>query len=496
MIKLLSKLKNNFATLAILLILVLGASLRTYKLSAPLADWHSWRQADTASVANEYVKHGIDLFHPKYLDLSSIPSGLDNPEGHRFVEFPFVNALHAYLASTFPQFTLVEWGRILAIFSSTLCILFIYLIMNHVSSPIAALTAALVYATLPYNLFYGRVILPEPHLVLFSLISLYSFLHYWNTGKLGYWITSFLSLALALLLKPTSLIILLPMGFYALTEFKKISSRLIPSLLLPALALIPYYYWRKYVSQFPEGIPANAWLFNGNGIRFKGAWFRWLFGDRIARLILGYWGLLPFGYSLLGLGRAKKELAIVGGMLLGALAYMAIIATGNVQHDYYQIQIIPAIAMTLGVGVDYALSLHKSIFSKITAYCVLITAYLLALALGWYDIRGYFNINNPAIVAAGQKIDQVTTPNALIIAPYQGDTAFLFQTNRRGWPIGGEIDKKIKMGASYYVTTTRDAEYNEVKAKYQLLNETDQYSIIQLIPNRNTGVLENRSTKQ
>jgi hypothetical protein len=57
----------------------------------------------------------------------------------------------------------------------------------------------------------------------------------------------------------------------------------------------------------------------------------------------------------------------------------------------------------------------------------------------------------------------------MVIAPYMGDTAFLYQTNRRGWPIGGEIDKKIKAGATYYATTTRDAEFNELKSKYKEL---------------------------
>ena len=33
------------------LILVLGLIVRLYKLNTPLADWHSWRQVDTASVA-------------------------------------------------------------------------------------------------------------------------------------------------------------------------------------------------------------------------------------------------------------------------------------------------------------------------------------------------------------------------------------------------------------------------------------------------------------
>jgi large subunit ribosomal protein L4e len=58
--------------------------------------------------------------------------------------------------------------------------------------------------------------------------------------------------------------------------------------------------------EFIQGVPRNNWLFNGNGIRFKGAFFHWLFADRIGRLILGYWGL-PF--VVLGILRKinKKE---------------------------------------------------------------------------------------------------------------------------------------------------------------------------------------------
>jgi hypothetical protein len=56
----------------------------------------------------------------------------------------------------------------------------------------------------------------------------------------------------------------------------------------------------------PEGIPVYTWLFNEGNIRFKGAWFYWLFAERISKLILGYWGVFLF---LLGLSAPvqKKE---------------------------------------------------------------------------------------------------------------------------------------------------------------------------------------------
>lgn len=461
----------------ILAIMAVGAAVRTYKLHNALGDWHSWRQADTASVAREYVKHGVDLLHPTYQDLSSIPSGLDNPHGYRFVEFPVINALHAELYLKFPSVGFVEWGRILSIVASTLTVLLIYLIMSSVSGWLAGTASALVFAILPYNVFYGRVILAEPWLVLGMMLSLWAFIKYWKTARLRYWLTCFLALTFAILMKPTALVVGLPMFLYTLTiwNFKRFLS------LLPmTLSLLPYLWWRHWMGQFPEGIPAAAWLFNGNGIRFKGAWFRWLFGDRIGDLILGYWGLVPLGFGIAALGRKKQELAVVGGLAVGALIYMAVIATGNVQHDYYQIQIMPAISMLVGLGISWIVGQTKG-FHRLFTGLFVCSCILLGLALSWYRLQGYFWVNNQPMVAAGKKVDEITPKDALVIAPYQGDTAFLFQTNRRGWPIGGNIDFDIAHGATYYVTTTKDAEFEMLKKKYGVLVDTPDYAIIKLI---------------
>src|SRR4030067_863850 len=80
------------------------------------------------------------------------------------------------------------------------------------------------------------------------------------------------------------------------------------------------------------------------------------------------------------------------------------------------------------------------------------------LGISWFFIRDFFNINHPEIVEAGKVADQVLPHDAKVIAPYLGDTAFLYQTKRRGWPIGGDIEKKISIGATDYVTVTKDAE--------------------------------------
>lgn len=471
---------KKLGTIIIIGLMLVGAALRSYKIHEPLGDWHSWRQVDTASVAREYVKTGkIDLLHPQYHDLGSIPSGLDNPSGWRFVEFPLRDALHAQLVMWFPQVGLVEWGRIISIIVSTLTIGLLYLIVRQLSGTRAGLLAAFVFATLPYNLFYGRVILPEPSLVFFMLAVLLSFMHYWDSRRFVWYLTTLTTLSLAILFKPTALVILLPMIGYTLPDFTKKLRMTILCLLMPIFAIIPYLLWRSHIASFPEGIPASSWLFNGNGIRLKGAWFRWLMGERIGKMILGYYGLIPFGFGLFKLGNNVKETLVYGGMLIGSLSYLVVIATGNVQHDYYQIQIMPIIAIMVGVGIDYLLSLTRGLKKLITTLAIT-GIYLLAVALSWYEIQGFFWVNNRAMVAAGNALDNIAPKNALVIAPYMGDTAFLFQTNRRGWPVGGAIEDKINAGASYYVTTTKDQEYQDLVAKYSIMEENDDYSIIKL----------------
>ncbi|MCA9369430.1 hypothetical protein KC721_03960, partial [Candidatus Woesebacteria bacterium] len=108
----LSKMVKRYPLL--ILIAVLAFTLRMYRINTPLLDWHSWRQADTASVTREYQKHGISLLYPKYHDVSNNPSGLPNPEGYRMVEFPLYNALVASILEIIPALPLVVTSRVVS----------------------------------------------------------------------------------------------------------------------------------------------------------------------------------------------------------------------------------------------------------------------------------------------------------------------------------------------------------------------------------------------
>ena len=102
------------------------------------------------------------------------------------------------------------------------------------------------------------------------------------------------------------------------------------------------------------------------------------------------------------------------------------------------------------------------------------------LKVSWENVKGYFNVNHWEYVKAGQAIDELTPPDAKVIAPAFGDTIFLYQTNRTGWPIGFEIEDKVNLGAEYYVSTSYDDEARTIEEKYTTIMKTDDFIIIKL----------------
>ena len=468
--------------LRLVLILVLGFVLRLYKINNPVADWHSWRQADTSAVTRNFVQEGIDLLHPQFDDLSSVASGKPNPEGYRFVEFPIYNAISTFWVKIIPRVFTVEIGaRFVSVFCSLVSCVLLFLIVKKYLGVRTALASALFFAVLPYNVYYSRVILPEPMMVMCSLGLIWFFDRWmeekkWLSGCMAVWFT-----AVGLLLKPFVAFLFLPLVYLVLRKLglKGVFSSSV--LLFFCSSVLPFFFWRWWTGHFPEGIPAYLWLLNQDKIRFKGAWFWWLFAKRLGELILGFWGLVPFGLGLI-LAPNEKEGWFFHLWFLAILLYFLVFATGNVRHDYYQIISIPIICVFLAKGVDFLLFSSQKIFNSVLCSLFSVLCSFFMLAFSWYQVRTYFWINRPEIVEAGEAVDQLVPKEAKIIAPFGGDTAFLYQTKRKGWPVvEAPLDEMHKWGADFLVSVDpKDEGIRGLKEKYEVLKETEKYIIFDL----------------
>lgn len=471
---------NKFPLL--ILIILLAFILRIYKISNPILDWHSWRQADTASVTREYLNSDLNPLYPKYHDISNIPSGKFNPEGYRMVEFPFYNILVATIMRMIPVLQLEATSRLVSILFSIGTLISIFFLTRSVLGKKAGYLASFFFAVLPYSVFYSRTVLPEPMMLFFSTFSLAAFKLFTMKNEMRYYFFSLIALGIAFLLKPF-VIFLFPVYLQMMIEKKGWKTFADFKLyLFGILSIIPFLLWRNWIANFPEGIPASDWLFNGNGIRFRPAWFRWLGYERITKLILGFTGIIFLPISFFNSLKNKK--LFIPSWWLGIALYFSVIATGNIQHDYYQVFITPIIAITLAHGV---LILDKYLSKKtnpLISMGIITLVILTMLQFSHEQVKGYFNINHPERLEAGLAADRLIPKDAIIIAPAFGDTAFLFQTKRSGWPIGFEIDDKIKKGATHYVTTSMDDEANELEKKYIVIEKTESYLILDLTQER------------
>lgn len=468
----------------LLIIIVLGFVVRLYRFSGPIADWHSWRQADTSAVSRNFVTQGFDLLHPRFDDLSNVPSGIhDNPNGYRFVEFPFYNILQAGGFLLFHHFTLEEWGRIVTIISTLISSFLIFLLTKRYTNVTSGLLAAFFYTFFPFTIYYGRTVLPDQTMVTATLAGIY-FFDLWisfegsKVKKSILYVFTTILLAVALLFKPFAGFFFLPILWMSWKKWNWKFVLRIELWLMLIFLLTPFILWRIWMSAYPEGIPQSSWLFNAGNIRFKGAFFQWLFARRIAQLILGYWGV---AILVIGIIVQQKNKLLFYSFITSSLIYLSVVARGNVQHGYYQLPIVPSLAIIMGIGADFLIHPPKQYISRLASMSMLVICSLFMFAFSWFLARDFFNINNPAIITAGAAVDQLTPKNAKVLAPYDGDTTFLYQTKRKGWAsFEKPLPELIKMGADYLVLVSPKPQDFDIGKTYKIVSATKDYVLFDL----------------
>lgn len=482
-------------------ILFFGFLVRLYRFDNPVADWHAWRQADTSAISKIFSQEGFDILRPKYFDISNIQSGLDNPMGYRFVEFPILNILQASLFKIIGVFSLEQWGRLVSIVSSLFSATFLYLFIKKYYGETQGLLTSFFFLFLPFSIYYSRTILPDVMMTTAILGGIYFFDKWTETSlkfkvqsvklpirqaqgrqlkskNYSYYFLAILFTALALLLKPFAIFFVLPMVYIAWKGFGKSMLWQWQLWVFAIVSIAPVLWWRQWMLQYPEGIPANSWLFNEGGIRFRPAFFRWMLFERLIKLILGYAGVTLF---VLGFLKQKKEDTLLPfSFALSSILYVVVIARGNVQHDYYQIVLIPSIAIFLARGTTflyYFLKIRKE-------FRLLIIGLFIGVSFlfSWNLVKDYFNINNRAMVEAGKKADRVLAKDAKVIALYNGDTTLLYYVNRRGWPAFQEsIEKLIEKGATHLVIVSPTKnDFEGFGRMYEHVVSSEAYLILRL----------------
>jgi hypothetical protein len=445
----------------IFFLITIAFLIRLYKINIPLADYHSWRQVDTAAVAKNFIREGkIDLFQPKYDDLSKIPSGRENPNGFRMVEFPLYQALFTQLYLFYPHIPLEVYARLVSIIFTLLTIVVIYLlVLNNNGSRIAAFFAALTLAVMPFMVFFTRVVLPEPMAVSLAVLSIFLLQIYFQRQRgmvaIIFYLLSIVCFGLSLLVKPTAIFYIFPLIFIFFQSYRYKFFTKFNFYLYFITAILPLILWRLYIERFPEGIPANQWLITSvntteglKNIFFRPSFFRWIFFERINNLIFG--GYLTF-FFILGIVIKKKSYFFYS-LLLTLFSYLFVFQGGNVQHEYYQTIIFPILAVFVGLGVDCLITAKKFFINRALLIFLVSLIYFFSFYFAYFRVKDFYSVPNNWVNIASI-IKSLTKKDDLLLTDTNGDTTLLYLSDRRGYPaVYEDIDYFKNLGVKYFIT--------------------------------------------
>lgn len=469
-------LKNQFFWLSI--IIILGFIVRLYKIDSPIADWHSWRQSDTAAVTRNFIRSGFNPFLPRFDDMSTVSdTKVANPQRFRFVEFPIYNI---FVYPFYLMFGVSEtFHRLVSVLFSLSSIILLYLITKRNTNILTAQIAAFSFALLPFNVFFSRTTLPEPTFIFFALGMVY-FLDKWIWERRGKWaIWGLVFTSIAFLIKPWAIFFFLPLLYliYYNSDKNFFFKKFIP---FTIISLLPFLFWRLWILQQPEGIPASNWLFNGDGIRFRPAFFWWMISERLGGEILGVTGFFLFFIGLII--KPKNGNYFLHFWALSLFLFFVIFATGNVRHNYYQTIFMPIASIFLAKGFVFFFTVTKDFIPRIWIILIAFLFFILTFYFSLKVVSGFYQLNNPSIVEAGKTADRILPEDAVVVAPYNGDTAFLYQINRPGWAfIPTTITDLIAdYGVTHYISTTLDPKTAWVLRHFQTLVQNPNFVISDL----------------
>jgi len=236
---------------------------------------------------------------------------------------------------------------------------FLYLTAKRVSSPDAALVATVFYLFVPYGVITSRTFQRDPMMIMFLLIGVFALVRYADHRSLRWLITAGVASALSIFVKPISFFPLFGAAV-ALTVTRKGFRRAVldPHLLLfTVIALAPAAVYTLY------GLFVGGFLTEQAGRSFFPEtvlkpffWHGWIVQIRKTvghlALCLGLLGIFAF--------RQAFARALALGLWIGYVVFGLVFNYGIHTHAYYQLMLIPIIALSLAPLAELVLGwLHQ-----------------------------------------------------------------------------------------------------------------------------------------
>ncbi len=443
------------AHVLLLLLLLVGATLlRLPGLSSPPTDIHHVRQSDTASIARNFVREGIDLLRPR-IDWAGPDAGTVESE------LPLYTAATAALWRVSGT-TGLAWPRGLSILAWLLgaAALFV-LVRRRLEGPQWAYLALFLFS--PLALAFSRTVQPDALALCLLLWSLERADAAGDRDRGGLAVAASAGLlgGLAVASKGTlafavPLVLLLAVGRGGRAGLSRAATSAVPLVLLPAA-----WYWHAHAHLGVDGATFGLWgagahKWGGPGIWFGVDTWRALMGTLVSHTIT------PVGVVLVlaGVAAARGRPGLrpwALGLGLGLVA-MVLVAEGFVLHNYYQLLLVPFASVLAGAG---ALELRRRATASGPGTVAVLLMLLLALgafsALQGLVFARDALLRDARIEVAGLALSYVVPLGHSLVVVDRHPQTLLYATDRRGWHRTevsyGDVLQLEDIGAEYLLLT-------------------------------------------
>jgi hypothetical protein len=445
-------------TLAV--IFILGLGIRLYDLTDPPLDFHATRQLRSLLMAR-------GLYH-KWFEDPNIPDwqrqiAIEQWEGHQIIEppiFEIIAALTYGLVGFETDWIARIWASLFWLIGGAA----LFLVARRLSSADGGVVALAFYIFLPFGVIASRSFQPDPLMVMWIVVSWWTFYRWYQSPSWQRAIFAGLSAGMALLTKNVSVFFLL-FPFAALLlmgkGFKK-TLRDPQSWVIAGLAALPLVIFTLY----------GLWVLE-LGEQFGGRFFPELLKDpshyikwfnEVLKIMAFPWLL----GGLLGMFAFKKadQRAFVIALWFGYGLYGLLFPYHFLTHSYYHLPLIPVVGLSLASISEYIFQgianlkprlLHTLMILGIVSFGIFIQLWNTRILLS-EDFR-----HEPAYWREVGETVGYDTDVVALSQDYSNRIAYYGWINALNWPGVGHFNYRELRGGKPVEFDEWFAEYSEGK---------------------------------
>ncbi|MCF7552717.1 glycosyltransferase family 39 protein [Pseudonocardia sp. WMMC193] len=410
-----------------------------------------WRQADTAAIARNFARNGMDPFFPQ------INWGGTGP-GYVETELQVMPWLTAALYQVFGEHEFL--GRLVSLTFMLVASAAFWGLAKRVLPAPAARWALIAFALSPVFMRWGTAFMPEATVMAFVVLALYLFCRWVQEDRFPLLLGAGAAASVAGMVKPTSLhiglVMLVWLGIAAPRRLRRVSLYLVGVAALVAPAL-----WLWHASSLYREYGNTFGVISGGDSKFGNLalWTSPEFYVGLARteilFVYGVFGLplaLLGAYALWQSRRTASAFAVVVAGFVGATVLYFVVGryTGSDLGTQYHVYSLPYTALATGLGVTVLAQRFGGGLKPVARAAAAAVLVLLLGAQSVYVLARSFTDLSGTLGVCAERVAALSAPADLVIVGTDSTTiddgvannyeepVIHHRADRRGWILAAD----------------------------------------------------------